>query len=198
MDTQEEAEIQAMFFAKKKKKKAKPAQEEEQQQESGIEQDDPEDSYDSMLRKIYDLMGQKEQISALRLKPPKTTRIGSKKTAWTNFRDSCVTMNRLEDHLSSFFTAEFGCLTSITQDGALLIRGVFPSQKIEGLLKKYIELYVKCPMCRCLQTTLQRDPYTRLFMLNCDNCRATRTVEAIKTGFIPTTKADRKKSKSEE
>jgi translation initiation factor 2 subunit 2 len=182
-------ELLAMFSAKKKKKAPKPKVAEESLGEL-------EETYDELLAKIYVLMGQERDPLANRtkLKPPKTEKIGSKKTAWINFRQTCETLNRSEDHLSLFISSETGALVSITQDGALLIRGIFPSLKIESCLKKYMDLYVRCGMCKSTQTTLRKDPETRLMMMDCAFCKACRSVQAITVGFHATTKADRKKA----
>jgi translation initiation factor 2 subunit 2 len=189
----EDADIAAMFQGKKKKKKAEKKEEEPQ------ETKEPEESYDEMLSRIYVLMGETRDTTSVRskLKPPKTEKVGSKKTAWTNFRQTCEGLNRTEEHLSSFISSELGTLVSVTQDGALLIRGIFPSMKLESCVKKYTELYVKCQMCKSTQTELRKDADTRLMMMHCNYCKATRSVTAITAGFHATTKADRKKAAQE-
>lgn len=193
MELTEEEELMAMFSVKKKKKPKKEVQSEE------VPQEDIEDSYDEMLSRIYVLMGQERDPSSFKfkLRPPKTEKIGSKKTAWVNFRHTCETLNRSEEHLSLFISSEVGALCSITQDGALLIRGIYPAMKIESCVKKYIELYGKCGMCKSLQTELFKDPTSRLMMMNCGFCKAVRSVQPITTGFHATTKADRKKAISD-
>ena len=188
-------ELMAMFANKKKKKKDKKSESEH----TGLEShgDEKEETYEELLSRIYVQMGQTRDPLAHRtkLKPPKTEKIGSKKTAWINFRQTCETLNRTEEHLSLFISSEVGALVSITQDGALLIRGIFPSMKLESCLKKYMDLYVKCAMCKSTQTALRRDNDTRLMMMDCSFCKACRSVQAITVGFHATTKADRKKEK---
>ncbi len=191
----DEAEIAAMFAKKKKKKPkvtepvASPADDLQTQ-----ELDTTEETYDQLLERIYVRMGvERDTSSTVKIKPPKVERIGSKKTAWTNFRASCETLKRPEDHLSLFFSAGVGTMNSITQEGALLIRGILPNTKIESLVRKYIEHYVKCPLCRSSNTTLRKDSESRLMMLECNFCKATRSVAAITTGFHATMKGDRKK-----
>lgn len=190
MEPTDEELMAEMFLAKKKKKKPK------QEVEGSTVPVESEESYEELLLRIYIQMGQERDTSSMRfkLKPPKTEKIGSKKTAWVNFRQTCETLNRPEDHLSLFISSEVGTLCSITQDGALLIRGIFPAMKLESCVKKYIEMYVKCQMCRSLQTELFKDPGSRLMMMNCGFCKAVRSVQPITTGFHATTKADRKKA----
>jgi translation initiation factor 2 subunit 2 len=205
-DDLNDAALAAMFSATKKKKKKAPKPEDADAADAVSMVGDlapdtePDLSYDQMLEKIYELMGieRDESTASVRIKPPKVERIGSKKTAWLNFRSSCETLKRSEDHMSLFFSAEIGSLTSITQDGALLIRGVLPNTKIESLVRKYIENYVKCPMCRSTNTTLHKDADTRLMTLQCNFCKASRTSAPITVGFHATMKGERKKNADRE
>lgn len=197
----EEDDIALMFLAKKKKKKktkeadAGAAGEQAEGPVEGLAAQEPDDSYEDLLSRIYTAMGIKQDDSSyVRIKPPKTEQIGSKKTAWLNFRVTCATLNRPEDHVNLFVSSELGVLTSVTEGGALLIRGIFPGQKLEGLIRKYMENYVKCVMCRATKTVLRKDTVSRLMMMDCDICKASRSVNAIQAGFHATTKSDRKKA----
>ena len=44
--------------------------------------------------------------------------------------------------------------------------------------------YVLCPGCKSVDTLLDRDSATRLMHLRCQQCGASRTVSAIKSGFV--------------
>jgi len=198
LSVDDEAAMMEMF-SKKKKNKTKNTDKDTTLSNTDIPKDkeEPEDSYEELLDRIYSQMnkGSKVEDSRLKLKPPKTVRDGKKKTAWINFMSTAKALNRSEDHLSLFINAELGAVSSVTQDGALLIRGVFQTLKIEICLKKYIEQYVKCGMCRQMTTILSKNPETRLTMMSCSHCGACRSVANIVAGFHATTKADRKKAK---
>lgn len=45
--------------------------------------------------------------------------------------------------------------------------GKYVPKYIESLLRKYIVEYVTCQMCRSPNTTLTRDPVSRLFFVHC-------------------------------
>lgn len=189
-----EADLAAMFVAKKKKKKKVVVDD-----ETAAAQEEPDDTYDDLLARLYKTMGVLQDAgSGVKVQRPRMEKIGSKKSAWLNFRATCETLTRAEDHISTFMSSETGTLVSVTQDGALLFRGNFVANKIESCIRKYMENYVKCPMCMSTQTVLKRDSDTRLMMLECGKCRAIRSVENISTGFHATTKADRKKEKEHE
>lgn len=56
------------------------------------------------------------------------------------------------------------------------------SQVFEGILRRYVNEYVICNMCKSTDTLLSREQ--RLFMLRCQSCGASRSVTAVKTGFM--------------
>merc|ERR1719231_1581000 len=129
------------------------------------------------------------------LKPPTTARVGSKKVGWVNFQEICEMMKRSTDHVIQFVLAEFGTEGSTTPDGQLILKGRYQPKHAESLLRKYIKEFVTCEMCKSANTKLQRDPSTRLHMVTCENCGASRTAASIKTGYHAVTRADRRAAK---
>ena len=91
--------------------------------------------------------------------------------------------------------AELGSTGSITGDGHMIIKGRYTGKTLESLLRKYMNEYVLCAMCKDHHTKLVKDPNTRLYNVECESCGAGRAVNAIKSGFHATTRADRKAAK---
>lgn len=88
-----------------------------------------------------------------------------------------------------------GSEASLDATQQLIIRGKYTSKQIESLLKIYIQNYVACSMCHSPNTTLSKDSVTRLVFLECNVCSVKRSVNAIKSGFHATSRADRKASR---
>ncbi len=65
----------------------------------------------------------------------------------------------------------------------------------EKLFNKYLQHYVQCSNCKGYQTRLQKDPSTRLYMMECKNCASTRSVVTIKAGFQAVKRGERKKAR---
>jgi Eukaryotic aspartyl protease/Domain found in IF2B/IF5 len=65
------------------------------------------------------------------------------------------------------------------------LQGRFQQKQVENLLKKYIVEYVTCKTCKSADTNFIRE--NRLFFVQCESCGSTRTVSAIKTGFLAQT-----------
>ncbi len=169
-----------------------------------VEEFDPLDNkanytYATLLDRIFhilqsnnpDLIDKKRHT----MKPPQLMRVGTKKTLWVNFQEICAMMNRSPDHVYQFFMAELGTEGSIDGNQRLVIRGKYVPKYIESLLRKYIQEYVTCNMCRSPATDLTKDSVSRLFFCNCKNCGSSRSVAPIRSGYHAATRADRRAAK---
>ncbi|KAK9768544.1 translation initiation factor eIF-2 beta subunit [Basidiobolus ranarum] len=194
---------------KKKKKKSKKADmeafeadlidEEEDTKEDSSEKTGGQDSwlgtnrdytYQELLGRVVNILKQNnpELISDKRrytMVPPSIHRDGSKKTSFTNITDICKRMHRQPEHLIQFLFAELGTSGSVDGQGSLIIKGRFQQKQIENVLRRYIVEYVTCKTCKSPDTVLSKE--NRLFFLQCEACGSTRSVSAIKTGFMAQT-----------
>ncbi|KAJ8324364.1 hypothetical protein BDV3_005168 [Batrachochytrium dendrobatidis] len=116
---------------------------------------------------------------------PQILKEGSKKTSFANLVDFCRRMRRTPDHLVQFLFAELGTSGSIDGNQRLIIKGKFQQKQIENVLKRYIVEYVTCKTCKSAETVLTKE--NRLFFLQCESCGSSRSVSAIKTGFVAQT-----------
>ncbi len=188
-------EVAAMFDLskmKKKKKKKKVQEEETAKTDSKY----ANYAYDELLDRVAKIIQEKNpELGEKRrhtMKPPQLMRIGTKKTLWVNYAEICKAMNRSPEHVFQYFMAELGTDGSIDGTQRLIIKGKYMPKYIESLLRKYIVEYVTCQMCRSPQTSLTRDPVSRLYFLHCQNCGSSRSVTPIRAGFHAQTRADRR------
>ena len=126
---------------------------------------------------------------------PNVVRLGTTKTAWMNFDTMATAIDRKHDHMMSFIAAEHGCEATLNSENNMILMGKFQGKHIERLYKKYLENYVKCSNCKGYQTRLEKDPSTRLYMLECKACGASKSVAAIKAGFHAVKRGERKKAR---
>merc|ERR1719401_2737813 len=94
-----------------------------------------------------------------------------------------------------YFRSKLSACFSIGGDGQLILRGNYKEKHLESLLRKYIKEFVTCEMCKSANTSLARDSSTRLYVVNCQNCGASRTATSIKSGYHAVTRADRRAAK---
>ena len=197
----EDKDLALMFDLSKKKKKKKKVKKDKKREteESTIVDSNNEESdytYEQLLsrlmKKVYEnnpeLIEKKKSI----MPPPQLMRIGTKKTLWANFQETCQAMSRDPDHVFRFFMTELGTEGSFDGNKRLVIRGKYMPKYIESLLRKYIFEYIKCQMCRSVNTVLTRDSTSRLYFVNCQDCNSSRSVTQIRTGFHATTRKDRR------
>ena len=116
------------------------------------------------------------------MKPPQVFREGTKKTVWANFQEICKLMNRQSDHVLSYALAELGTNGSIDGNHRLVIKGRFQPKQLETVMRHYISEYVSCRTCRSPDTSLKKE--NRLYFLQCHSCGSTRSVAAVKQGFV--------------
>eukprot|EP00927_Polykrikos_kofoidii_P053440 TRINITY_DN479_c0_g2_i2.p1 TRINITY_DN479_c0_g2~~TRINITY_DN479_c0_g2_i2.p1 ORF type:complete len:218 (-),score=47.75 TRINITY_DN479_c0_g2_i2:113-766(-) len=201
-------------FGTKKKKKGKKSKKEDKDDEDDegtgegvgalqgeLEWTRGEDyGYETLLARLYEIIEAKNPTLGTTkryvMKPPTVVRVGSKKVGWVNFTEICNMMNRVPDHVQGFILAEFGTEGSVTSDGQLILKGRYLPKHLESLLRKYIKEFVTCEMCKSANTSLARDSSTRLHVVSCGNCGASRTASSIKSGYHAVTRADRKAAKA--
>ncbi len=172
-------------------------------------------SYDSMLKMLMEKMKMKkmkkikkikkingveveeevEERKVYSMKPPQVIKVGGTRCCWINFQEACMTIERKPDHVMNFFLAELGTSGSVDGTYRLTMKGRFDRKKITGLLKRYIEEYVTCLMCKSPRTVLKKSDMTRLYILHCEMCGASRSVAAIKTGFQVVKRGERRKAR---
>lgn len=145
-------------------------------------------TYEELLDRVFgilkennpELTGERRRTS---LKPPQVAREGTKKTVFTNFMEICRSINRPNEHLQAFILAELGTSGSLDGQQRLIMKGRFLPKAFEGCLRRYMNEYVLCNSCKSPDTLLDRDSASRIMYLKCQQCNASRTVSAIKTGF---------------
>lgn len=151
--------------------------------------------YDMLLGALCEMIEERNPTlgaaSHCTLKPPRVVREGSKKVSWVNFVEICQMMHRDKHHVKQFVFAELATQGSIRGGGQLILRGKFQERHCEGLLRKYVKEFVTCAMCKSATTELQRDSSTKLYVMSCQCCGATRATTSIRCGYHAVTGADR-------
>eukprot|EP01138_Halocafeteria_seosinensis_P016191 gb/GECG01016521.1/.p1 GENE.gb/GECG01016521.1/~~gb/GECG01016521.1/.p1 ORF type:complete len:242 (+),score=31.64 gb/GECG01016521.1/:1-726(+) len=206
-------DVQAMFDPSKKKKKKKANRKELAEglvPEQGfssvpvefapdVDDGEEEPTYEEMLEKGYnEVLKNNPQLtskSRKKLKPPQVARVGTTRTAWTNFGEICDSLKRDLNHVMTFYLSELGTTGSIDGKRQLVIKGRLQAKYMESLLRKYISEYVTCRMCRSLETELTREPTTRLYFMTCKTCGSNRSVQAIRTGFQAVARGERRRAR---
>ncbi len=166
-----------------------------------VDEDIP--TYEEMLSKLYKEIKKNspemlDGAMKLKLKRPTLARIGTKRTAWTNFTECCETLKRTTDHVKDFILAELGATGSIDGDDYFIVKFILKDKHLETVIRKYMKEYVQCRVCLGYDTEMKREAAHRLNIISCCHCKSQRSVENIKVGYHATTKADRKAERNKD
>jgi len=112
---------------------------------------------------------------------------------WSNFSENCAAVNRPLTHVLAFTLTELGTTGSIGEGGRLTVRGIFRKEHFASIIRKYIQEYVVCPVCKSKRTVMEKEK--RLLYTKCEVCNSRTSVVRIKPAFVAETKATRKKDK---
>lgn len=93
-----------------------------------------------------------------------------------NFKEIAEVLNRDPQHVLKFLTRELAT-AAITQESRVIFLGKFPSETLERLLQRYMETFVKCPVCKRPDTQIVKEK--RLSFLVCAACGAKSSVRHL-------------------
>lgn len=148
-----------------------------------IDNDQEDYDYVHLLDRFYTVLREKNPSLACRKRqviPPPILHSVGKKTMWSNFAVIVGILKRTVDHVQSYINYELSTDSSIDGNMRLIIKGKYSSKNLEPVLKKYIIEYVSCSGCKSHETSLIKDPITRVSFIKCDTCKSSRSINAIK------------------
>lgn len=180
-DDDEENDDWALALSGQKKKKKKKNQQQPLLPETEGER---EFTYFELLQRLYtthrERVPEEEVDRRFVLPVPQMARQGGRHVVLTNFGVLCQRMQRDLVHVQAFLAAETAAATSINGTQGLVLRGRFTSPQMASLLRKYLRDYVQCLTCQRFNTTLVKDPVVRLWLVQCADCQAHRSVTTVK------------------
>eukprot|EP00831_Metopus_contortus_P068080 TRINITY_DN6082_c0_g1_i2.p1 TRINITY_DN6082_c0_g1~~TRINITY_DN6082_c0_g1_i2.p1 ORF type:complete len:222 (-),score=48.24 TRINITY_DN6082_c0_g1_i2:55-690(-) len=186
----------------KKKPKAEPVDGLEKKDSLSSTQEEQKSSgtaytYEFLLERITGYLLNKTKAGDAKrkivLKPPEVSRMTGKRSVWVNFDETCNTLDRKPEHLMQFVGNELNTDASLNNELQLIMKGKVTNKQIESVLKRYINEYVTCSNCRHVNTTLYKNPRTRVYEMACKNCHSVKSVQLIKSAYHATGRGDRRR-----
>jgi len=108
--------------------------------------------------------------------PKPSVTISGSRTIFHNFKEICDTINRNPNHVLKFLSKEMA--TAAAMEGSRVIfQGRFEVETFERLIKRYVDQYVMCPVCRRPDTRIVKEK--RLYFLECEACGARSPVRPV-------------------
>jgi len=126
-------------------------------------------NYGELLKRAYSqLPPEVFEHKRFEIPKPKSTIAGARTNLY-NFKEICDALNREPNHLLRFLSREMA--TAGTTDGTRAIfQGRFEQGGLERLIKRYVDEFVMCPVCKRPDTKIVKEK--RLYFLVCEACGA--------------------------
>ena len=135
-------------------------------------------SYEELLERALSKLPQKPREYRTRTTPPQLqVVISGKRTFIHNFRQICNLLNRNPRHLARFILRELAAPGYIEENQTLVIQGEIPITTLAQLLRRYMKIYVICPVCNSPDTILVKE--RRMFFIVCQACGAKSSAPPI-------------------
>jgi translation initiation factor 2 subunit 2 len=133
-------------------------------------------SYKEMLERARSQLP-KEVFEHKRFEIPKvrSSTIGMR-TVIHNFGEICNMLNREPNHLLKFLTREMATKAGLER-GRAIFQGKFPSDTMERLIKRYVDEFVVCPVCKRPDTKIVKEK--RFTFLVCEACGARSSIRLV-------------------
>lgn len=132
--------------------------------------------YEKLLERAKKMLPEEgAKFERFELPNPICTIIGNR-TIMHNFKDTCITLNRDQQHILKYLSREMA--TASSTDGARAIfQGKFGADAIRRLLERYAQEFVICPVCRRPDTKIEKEE--RILFLACEACGAKSPVRPV-------------------
>jgi len=132
--------------------------------------------YEKMLNEAYSQLPQEIlKHERLNIPKPNCAAFGAR-TFLNNFKEICDVLNRDSLHVLRFLSKEMA--TAGTVEGSRAVfQGKFESNALERLIRRYVDEFVMCPVCKRPDTKIVKEK--RLYFLICEACGARSPVRRI-------------------
>lgn len=131
--------------------------------------------FDVLVERIYQMIDdQKVEKKVYHIPPPKIDKLGGRKCIFTNSKEICNKINRENSHLFKFICSELVVEGSINQEQQIILKGKYTSKNMKKILASYINKYVMCSICKCLETKIVVEQ--SITYLECATCIAKNSI----------------------
>jgi len=106
---------------------------------------------------------------------PRCSVIGMR-TIFRNYKELCDALNRDPHHLLKFLSREMATAGTIDRS-RVVFQGKFRYDTFERLIKRYVDEFVTCPVCKRPDTKIIKEK--RLYFLICEACGAKSSIRPV-------------------
>lgn len=133
-------------------------------------------NYEELLKRarsqIPETVSKHERLELPRL----THSVIGMRTIVYNLKEIAEALNRDPPHLLKFLTREMATASTL-QESRAIFKGKFSPKTFERLIRRYMEIFVICPVCKRPDTKIVKEK--RLSFLVCEACGAKSSVRQL-------------------
>lgn len=93
-----------------------------------------------------------------------------------NFKEISDTLNRDPNHVIKFLSKEMATAGTLQRTRAMF-QGKFPRQTIDRLIKRYVDEFIVCPVCKRPDTKIAKE--RRFYFIICEACGARSSIRPV-------------------
>lgn len=108
--------------------------------------------------------------------PRPTCSVVGNRTLVTNFKEICDRLRRDQTHLLRFLAREMATAGAV-EGARAVFQGKFGSTIIERLIERYVQEFVRCPVCSQPDTKIVRED--RIHFMICEACGAKSPIRVM-------------------
>jgi translation initiation factor 2 beta subunit (eIF-2beta)/eIF-5 len=135
-------------------------------------------TFNEMLDDVYSQLGTFKSDTFILPKPElikDTTRV-----IWKNIKTFLKRTHTPPEHLEKFISQETGkkinWFSDSISDGIIIHERRIYENDIINLMKKYVDVYVLCNICKNSQTEMHRNIEIKKYYIKCNHCNSTYTI----------------------
>ncbi|MCD6445907.1 translation initiation factor IF-2 subunit beta [Candidatus Bathyarchaeota archaeon] len=133
-------------------------------------------NYEELLKRAYSQIPE-TALKRERLELPRLEySVVGMRTIIHNFKEIADVLNRDPQHILKFLTREMATAATL-QGSRVIFQGKFPPETFQRLLRRYMEKFVICPICKRPDTKIVKEK--RLSFLVCQACGAKSPVQQL-------------------
>lgn len=134
-------------------------------------------SFSEMLDDVYSNLGTTKSDTFI-LPNPELDK-GTTRVVWKNIKTFLKRTQTPPDHLYEFILNETGkkinWISESVSDGLIIHEKKITDNDIISLMKKYVDMYVLCKICKNSDTVMHRDTEIKMYRVKCNNCNSEYT-----------------------
>lgn len=126
-------------------------------------------NFNELLDRLYSSLPEKALSDSRFELPVVESMVQGKQTIWRNFSKIAKYLKRDEKQLYKFVMNDIST-SSVISDGALILNGIFDTNRLNQILMKYINSFVLCSVCNKPDTEIITQ--NGIKVLRCTACGA--------------------------